>query len=78
MSGAAEEVFALPYLAADMYNIGIDEEDGKVFVVFAEGFKGPRHFYMYDIGEDRLEELPIEPSLFSTYTRGNGQFLFVR
>ena len=61
-----------------MYNMGIDEEDGKVLIVFAEGSNGPRHFYMYDIGEDRLDELPIDPSLFSTYTRGNAQFLFVR
>ena len=78
LNGAAEEVISLPYSADDMYNIGIDEEDGKVFIVFAEGFDGPRHFYMYDIGNDSLEELPIDPSLFSTYTRGNGQFLFVR
>ncbi len=78
LNGAAEEIFTLPYSADDIYNIGIDEEDGRVLVVFGEVFNGPRDFYLSKVAEDSLRELPIEPSLFSTYTRGNGQFTFIR
>ena len=78
LSGVAEELVTLPYSPDDMYNLGIDEEDGKVLIVFAEGINGPRHFYLYDLAEDSLDDLSIDPSLFSTYTRGNAQFLFVQ
>ncbi|MEE8473633.1 MAG: hypothetical protein V3S82_10740 [Dehalococcoidia bacterium] len=74
LTGTPKAIVALPHAADDLYNIGIDEEEGKVFIVFRDG---KPHFYLYDMASASLEDLPIDSSLFSTYRMGNGQFLMI-
>ena len=54
--------------------IGVDEEEGKVFIVFRDG---ESQFYLYDIASESLENLPINSSLFSPHRMRNGQFLII-
>ena len=73
LNSTPEPIVTLPYDA--LYNIGIDEEKGKVFIVFRANSES--YFYLYDLRSDALEQLSIDPSLFSSYSNGNGQFLFI-
>ena len=73
LNSTPKPIVTLPY--DDLYNIGIDEEKGKVFIVFRAN--NEPYFYLYDLGDDDLEQLTIDPSLFSSYRDGNGQFLFI-
>ena len=78
LAGAAEVIFTLPWAANDLYNVGVDEEDGTIFMVFGISFDpAERYFYLFDLSNNSLADLPIDPSLFSTSIQGNGQFLFI-
>lgn len=72
LSGSLELLFNIPINSPHF--IEIDESQGKVLVVFRAGEPYVPYYYLYDMESKNLEQLDIDPRLYSTSIYGNGQF----